>query len=612
MVIDPTNGVASAVSGLPPDFFVHHLLDDGRRLLIAGYGGVFALENGSIVTVYDAKNLPAPLVNRVAVQGSGHLLGTVGMGVMQGRNGLATLILGTQGRTILAMEWFNDELWLLHERGLLKGDGTRFSPVVVPVLNDQFFTAMAVVGNELFISTTSGLLVAYKGQDGWIWSPVAGAPRGITDMLAAADQTLLLCAAEGIFRWRNRAFELVVPVSGQQTLAMGREFFASAGPGQAVLYQPAGVSAPPPVVSGAAPISAPAPIIPTVGTFQPDVPVPPVPAVTPPVAPVVPPTVTPPPAPAAAVAPSFPSASPAPAQPAPVPPVTVAAPPATDPFFGSASLPPGLIGALVTAMTWDGRSFWAGTLNDGIWRFSDGSWTHWNSAGGQLKDDQVVNLYSAHGKSYLYSWILGLVLLDGTTPRTIFPASAVQGLLSVVPGDQSFVYLLFKDGFIRRFKDDGPLEDVSRVPEDFFQSVHSLQILQGKPLVVVNDGVLSQDQTGRWITSFYDEDVKGRKPLFSALAADGRLIVALDDGRVFAWQQRRLQRLAALGTRPRSLSSAGSDVWLLTSTGIYRLENNGFATVPLPQTGPFLNHLMLPERQLMVVLGETGLRGFRL
>jgi len=282
-----------------------------------------------------------------------------------------------------------------------------------------------------------------------------------------------------------------------------------------------------------------------------------------------------------------------------------------DPFFGATSVPPGLVGPLVTALAWDGRSFWAGTLNDGVWRFVDGTWTHWNSAGGQLKDDQVVNLYTAHGQTYLYSWILGLVALENTAPRPVFPAESVQGLLSVASGDQSYVYLLFKEGFIRRFKAGSPLEEVGRVPEDFYRSVHSLQMLQGKPMVVVNDGVIAQDQTGRWITSFFEEDVKGRKPLFSTLSADGRLIIALDDGRVFAYHQRRIQRIAALGTRPRSLMSSGRDVWLLTSTSIYRLKNNGFATVPLPQTGPFQQQLSLPERQIIVVLSETGVRGFR-
>ena len=614
-VVDPATGLASTVPGLPPDFFVRHLLEIGNRLLIAGYGGVYAYEAGTITPEFDAANLPVSLINRLFPQSSGYLLGTIGYGLMQGRNRLATMILGTQGVTILRLDWFNGELWLLHEKGLMKGNGTRFSPVNIPVLNDKTFTAMAVVGDELYIAASDGILVTYKGQDGWVWSPMAGAPRGVTDVVAAGDKTLLLCAADGIFRLRNRAFETVVPASGQKVMALGREYFASAGPGQVVLYQPSGMMVPA-IGRNGTPASAAvlAPIIPTVGTFPPPVESPAVPASLP--VPLVAPPVTAPEVPPAA------AAFPVPVAPIPAPPAGLSAgsnpslapvgQSAADPFFGGSPLPPGLLGPYVTSMAWDGRQFWAGTLRDGVWRFADGIWTHWNSAGGQLSDDQVVGLYAAHNQAYLYSWVLGLVALESGGPRPLFSPGAVQNLISIAAGDQSYVYLLFKDGFIRRFKSGGPLEEAGRVPEDFYLSVQSLQMLQGKPLVVVNDGVLSQDQTGRWMTTFFAEEVKGRKPLFSALAADGRLIIALDDGRVFAFSQRRLERIAALGTRPRALIAAGRDVWLVTANNVHRLEAGGFATVPLALTGPFQNLVVMPERQSVVILSESGLRGFRL
>ena len=598
VTLDPVSGQASSVVGLPEKFFVRHLAVDGARLLIAGYGGVFALDPTGITSLFDPDQLTGNFINRILPVPGGQLLGTVGYGLMQGRNRLATLILGTQGLTIQAMTWFNDELWLLHERGLMKGVGSRYTPVTLPALADRTFTSMAAATNGVYIGTNQGILGAFYTENGWVWSPLASSPRDVTDLISPGAGLVLACAADGLYRMKDGIVERLAAVSGQKVLTLGRDFLVSAGPGKAIFYRPSGVPGAAPVGSSSVLMGTPvvAPLIPSVGTFTPGLDAGTDSAIiaTPPQSPL----------PTSSGNSQSPAGNPTPITSGNVQPAT------SDPLFQGSQIPPGLLGPFVTSLAWDGRQLWVGTLKDGIWAFRDGNWSHFNVSGGQLTDNQISGLYAGGGKAWAISWIMGLLGLDSGSPKTLVPAERMQGLLALATEDSS-PWLLFKDGTIRRFNDAGGLEEVTRVTEDFFHSVRTLNILNGKPHVGVNDGVLSLEAGGRWVVTFFPEPVGDARPLLTTVDSRGVLYLALSDGKVFSYQQRRLSNVGSIRERPRGMAWVEGSLWLLWQNTLHRLGASGFSAVSLPFSGPFQSLVAMPEKQLLAILTEGGLKGFK-
>ncbi|NLI77412.1 MAG: hypothetical protein GX442_13350, partial [Candidatus Riflebacteria bacterium] len=294
VVVDPNTRLATGVPGLPPRFFVRHLFSEGSRLLIAGYGGVYALDAQTLSPLYPASGLPIDLINRVIpTRDGGHLLGTVGHGLFKGRDALAVMILGTQGLTLTGFAWMDNELWLLHERGLLRGDGSSFTPFTLQALVGKTLTALAAEPNTIYLGTTDGLVIGYQSDRNWIWTPLSpGEPKVVRD-LVAAQGVLLIAANEGLFRYQDGRFEKLAATPQVSALAIGPSLVAAASPQAVSLYQFAGGSPLPATLP---------PAVPMVGTFvtpsagipQPPPPTPP--GVTPPLPQVT--AVTPPPLPA--------------------------------------------------------------------------------------------------------------------------------------------------------------------------------------------------------------------------------------------------------------------------------------------------------------------------
>jgi hypothetical protein len=121
-IVDPVTGNASQAPELPADFFVRDLAIDGDKLFIAGYPGVYVMQNTVIKPFYHENQLPVKLVNSIAVTGPENLLlGTVGRGMLRGNADNAVLVLGTQNRTIKDFGRLGNEMWLMHEDGILTG-----------------------------------------------------------------------------------------------------------------------------------------------------------------------------------------------------------------------------------------------------------------------------------------------------------------------------------------------------------------------------------------------------------------------------------------------------------------------------------------------------------
>ncbi len=627
-VVDPSTRTTTGVAGLPPMFFVRHLFSEGSRLLIAGYGGVYALDAHLLTPLYVGANLPVDLINRVIpTRDGGHLLGTVGHGLLKGRDQLAVLLLGTQGLTLTGFSWMDDELWLLHERGLLRGDGSSFTPFTLQVLAGKSLTALAAEPNTIYLGSTDGLVIGYRSDRTWVWTPLSpGEPRLVRD-LVAAQGVLLIAAAEGLFRYQDGRFQKLAATPNLSALAVGPALVAAVSPTVVSLFRFSGTATLP-----AAPV---APTVPTVGTFVAPAPV----AVQPP--PITPPGVTPPfltsgapsaggnvsgpapmtqapplppltapvvpvnqPTPPAVVPPVPPGYSPAPPPPVyaptPVPPLA----PAAHPFLGSAPLPPALRSPFISALVWDGRRLWVGTANEGLWVLQDGQWSALNSRNGGLVDDQIVSLPVLQGRPHLYSWVMGLMSLETGRAVPVLARDLLRDHLSMA-ADAGSIMFLFQGGFIRRLKEDGTLEAVSRIPEDFFKSARFLHLVDGQPVVVTDQGVLNRDGSGRWLVSFFPAEGRTLRAVGSAQSPDGQVYAVLSNGEVFAARGRTVTRVGAIDQKPRGMVFADT-LWVAGTSQIYRLVN-GVLTPAGSKTGEtVVGFQPVPDRRIVLLATNAG------
>lgn len=586
--IDPATGVATAVRGLPVDFYARHLLADRGRLIIAGYGGVFALDPAGVTSLYEGSGLPVDLVNRVApTSDGGHLLGTVGHGLLKGRNGVAVMILGTQDLTPRGFGWLDGELWVAHERGLLKGDGSTFTPVRLQILEGRGISALAADRSAIYVGTDNGLVAGFKNGRDWVWTPLApGEPKVIRDVMTVGD-SLLVCAEEGLFRYRDGRFEKLNGDIGQRALAINAEFVATVGPKRILLHAfqnvpsvsappistvEAGPAAPKPAaISGTQPPVAVQPVIPSVGTYVSET----------------------------AMQQTAPAVVPQPL------PLSTAA---SDSIFGSVPLPASLRGPSASCVMWDGTRVWVGTTNDGLWFFENGRWESINRSNGALSDDQIVALWRLNGKSYLYSWILGVMSLEGNRPRPLLKPAQVAELISAT-GSGDGLMLLMKGGWLVRVNSAGNVEPAGRIPEDFFREARFVQMSGNQPLVVTDRGVLEQDQSGRWSVTFYPGESGSDLKATASAMGDGRLYVGLSNGAVHVYSGRKASKMASINGRVRTMTW-DQDLWLAGENTVYRVPFAGGASVAVgtPFASGILSMQPIVAKGAAVVVTMDGVR----
>lgn len=592
-------GAATFPVGLPKNFFVRHLSNDSAGLLIAGYGGVFGLDPAGIRAVYDPLQMPVQLVNRIVPLGDGHLMATLGQGLLKGRRGLATLLLGAAGLTVKGFAWLDGELWLLHERGLLRGDGSTFTSVQIPVLTDKRLTSIAATGNALYIGTTEGLIAAYKSppsfgeRQSWVWTPLAsGGPKLIHD-LAVSGTSLLLCAEEGLFRLDGGVYERVSNRTGQKIIAAGPEFIATIGLEKAILYRPSGL----PAVG--APVAS--PILPTVGTFAQTIASLPIPLVSAPPGPVPLVTAQPQPVPV----------SPLPGNPAPV---TTSLPtqspaPGANPvvLFDNVAIPQGMIGKTVSAAIGDVRRLILGTNQAGIWMYDNGTWKNFTRETGELADNQINSLMMIQGKPHLFGLLNGLMSLESGRPVVVLDPGKSKGLAAITADANSLV-ALFEGGGIFRIR-NGNLESVGQVPDDLQKSLRFLHVVDGVFWVVADQGIIVQTPRGDFTFTWFLEG-PSVKTVATIMGEPGKIYLAKADGNIYAFANNKMEKLGNIGEKPAALAFENGNLWVAGTRSIFRRFASTLSPLSQKSADIILGFRFLPEKQSILVLTASGIQVF--
>jgi len=273
-------------------------------------------------------------------------------------------------------------------------------------------------------------------------------------------------------------------------------------------------------------------------------------------------------------------------------------------FLNESSMPPSLRGPFVTCTAWDGARLWVGTANDGLWKLENAAWTAFQPANGGLADPQVVSLWNLQDRTFIYTWVLGLMTLDGGKPLTALAPDRARGFLALA-GDPTQPTLLFEGGYLRKLVGPNRLEEVTRVPEDYYLTVRSLQMVGGKPVVITDQGFLRQDAPGHWALSRYDDGTNRSRASLSAVAPDGRIFPGLTDGRIFQLDGRQVTLLGKLDERPRTLTWSGT-LWAASGRQILRLLDGRLQALVFDPGDPIVLISPIYAHKRMVVATTRG------
>jgi len=573
-VVDPTTGQASAASELPDDFFVRDLVINDNSLIIAGFPGIYALKNTVIKPMYREAQLPIKLVNSLAVTGYNRLLiGTVGSGLLRGNEDSAVMVLGTQGRTIRDFGRQGNELWIMHEDGILTGRGDSFEPLNLQVLAGRHLRRMVTTDRNVFIGTDEGVVAGYRNSRNWVWTLLsAGKPGYVNDLIVSGDN-LFIGSDEGVYRFSKGRMEKLSSIPCQ-ALALTSSFMAAVNPDSIMMFYFTGSAQ---EISG--PVKNP-----EIGTFTPVIPV-----------------VSLLPLPGLQVGrlPDFRHLEMASNTKALT--ESVAATATFSPLARPhVPLPTELQRPIFSGIARAGEKFLLTTRNRGAWIYDGSDWR-------QIDGVPQTGAHSMARHStncYIYGDNAGVYQIMDNTALLMIGATATQNLLHLSADEDNSLLLLFRDGTIKQFK-DGRLDDKLRIPDEFKDEFHSLWKIDGRYLVIVDKGVLLHESESQWNLVFFKGRLDNLKVVASEPGPDKNLFIALNDGRIFEYAASKLDFTGVIDDQPVSLNY-DECLWVAGRDSLYFLENKSFVTTPFHTRDLILGAFPQIDNNSLLVFTDAG------
>lgn len=573
-VLDPTTGQASAASELPDNFFVRDLVINEKNLYIAGFPGIYLLENTVIKPVYHESQLPIKLVNTLAVTGYDRLLiGTVGSGLLRGNTDSAVMILGTQRHTICDFGRQGNELWIMHENGILTGRGDSFTPLNLQVLAGRHLRRMVTTDRNVFIGTDEGVVAGYRNSRNWVWTLLsAGRPGYVNDLIVSGDN-LFIGSDEGVYRFSKGRMERLSAIPCQ-ALALTASFLAAVNPDSIMMFY----------FTGSAGEYALSNQVPEIGTFTPPIPV-----------------VSLLPLPGLQVGrlPDFRQLEQASDSTALM---TSAAATATfSPLERPhVPLPAELQRPIFSAIERINDKFLLTTQNRGAWFYDNGNWKPITG----IPQTGASAMTRHNSDVFIYGPQAGVYKVDKDSSKPIISEAETQDLLHISACVDGRLLLLYRDGSIKQVSDD-KLSDFLKIPGDFRGEFHSVWNIDKRSLVVVDKGVMLHEKGDQWNLVFF----KGRLDNLSVIAAEpggnNNLYIALNDGRIFEYTDGKLDFTGVIDDQPVALNYEGC-LWVAGRDSLYFLENKSFITTPFHSKDLILGAFPQLEDNSLLVFTDTG------
>ena len=236
-VIDTTTAIATRTTELPNDFFVRDLEIESDKMFIAGFSGIYVLENTILRNFYPNGELPEKLINSIAVGGGNNLLiGTVGRGLLRGTATKVVYSHGTQKRTVKDFGRQGNELWLMCEDEILTGRGDSFKPLNLQILAGRKLLCMETTEKVVYVGTDQGVVAGYRNARNQVWTILsAGKPGHINDIVVSGD-ILFVGSDEGVFRFSKGRMDRLSAVPCN-SLAVCDTFLAAVNKNSIMLFE---------------------------------------------------------------------------------------------------------------------------------------------------------------------------------------------------------------------------------------------------------------------------------------------------------------------------------------------------------------------------------------
>ncbi|MGM0599350.1 MAG: hypothetical protein ACQETH_05990 [Candidatus Rifleibacteriota bacterium] len=578
-VVDPVTGKASETKGLPDDFYVRDMVVRNDELIIGGFPGIYSLKNTSLQSLYKKNQLPADLVNSLALTEDGKLLvGTIAKGVLRGNKDSAVFILGTQGKTVRDFGRLDSELWIMHEDGILTGSNNSFEPVSLQVLAGRHLRSMVTTERSVYIGSDQGVIAGYRNARNWVWTLLsAGKPGFVNDLFVSGD-VLFVGSDEGLYRFKNGRMERLSSIPCQ-ALAAGKSFLAAVNSDSILLcyFAPFVSVKDGPYLSS----------VPEVGSYTPSMPV---------------------------------------VSMIPVPDLQFGRLPdfqylenkleqneesATDSTASESEgdivpetkFPPELQTPVFSDLQKVNDYYYMATLNRGIWLHHKSSWKRINGV-------PSVGLGALAGSNefcYAYGPGEGVYKIKQDSARLFIKDVFTNGLLDINTSKDGSLVMLFEDGEIKTSDKNGKLETLTSIPGDFKGEFHSIWKMDSQLVVVVNRGVLIQESRKQWNLVFFKGGFEGSKVTVVTRGPGNALFIGVNDGRIFKLSGTSLDFVGTISDQPVAMNFAGY-LWVAGKESLYFLEKNKLIATPFHVNDKILGAYPVPDSKSIMVFTGSGIK----
>ncbi len=575
--VDPNSGAATVTTDLGEDFFVRDLEIDENRMFIAGFSGIHVLENTILKPYYLENQLPAKLINTIAVSGPGNLLiGTVGRGMLRGSSDAAVFVLGTQNRTIKDFGRQGNELWLLHEDGILTGRADSFEALNLQVLAGRHLRCMVTTDRNVFIGTDQGVIAGYRNARNWVWTILsAGKPGYINDIVVSGD-ILFVGSDEGVFRFSKGRMERLSAIPCQ-ALCIGLNFLAAVNPDSIMLFY----FTPAPGDANARLFGP----VPEIGSYTPAFPM----------VPVLPATRL-----QYGRLPDFGLLE------------TDGKLPLTESKAASetwstlekpfVALPAELQKPVFSDIVSFGERYLLATENRGVWSYDGKTWSQIEGIG-QLG---VSSLTRNQQSCFAWGAETGVFKIEGEQATQLAGPEKTAGLVHLFADVDDTLLLLFADGSIKTLA-YGELRELFGIPGEFKGVFNSVWKLGNRYLVVVDKGVMIHESERQWNLVFFKGSIEAAKIAAVEPGDSENLFIALSDGRIFEFKNEKLEFIGVISDQPTSLNFSGL-LWVATRESLFFLENRNFVPTPFRATDRILGAFPVAGDKSVLVFTGSGVK----
>lgn len=578
-VIDTTTAIATRTTELPSGFFVRDLEIESDKMFIAGFSGIYVLENTILRNFYPNGELPEKLINSIAVGGGNNfLIGTVGRGLLRGTATKVVYSHGTQKRTVKDFGRQGNELWLMCEDEILTGRGDSFKPLNLQILAGRKLLCMETTEKVVYVGTDQGVVAGYRNARNQVWTILsAGKPGHINDIVVSGD-ILFVGSDEGVFRFSKGRMDRLSAVPCN-SLAVCDTFLAAVNKNSIMLFEfsPAPGEQP----SYMAPI-------PEIGTYTPILP----------------------------IMPQLPQTR---LQYGRLPDFGLLESDNKIPLVQSAlasdtpdteektvkpfvQLPAELQKPLFTTIVETDKHYLLATENRGVWAYSDDKWL---SVSGVEKPG-ISALTKNSSKEYAYGDGAGVFEINGLTAHKIIDENETKNILSIYAEADGTLFLLFNNGLIKKYN-NGRLTDFSNIPKELADQYSYICKIADKYLVVTDMGILTYSQGKAWNLMYFKGSTENAKVASSVQGNSSNLYTALSDGRIFEYKNEKLEFLGVITDQPVAMNFSAL-LWVAGKEGLFFLENNGFVQTPLRTEDKIVGAFPTKNNTSILVFTGSGVK----